>query len=585
MNARITNPRRAVALAAVAAAAALAGPTAANAAVTGAVAATGTNATLTGDAASDTITIGVAGGLLSHNTLAGFNSDVDFDSTAAGDQTLPSTASLTINGGDGDDALTGGPGDDIINGGAGFDTITGAGGDDRITGGPGGTDAVREPILGGDGNDVMIWNNGDGSDLNEGEAGADEVLVTNGAADDQMSVAALGAGRTLFARSNNPFSVDMGTVEKLTITSFAGNDVLNTGPGVTLPMDVDAGPGADAITTGDGADVINGGDDGDVLNGGAGGDRIVGQRGNDTLNGNAGDDTLVWNNGDGNDKMNGNEGFDRIENNLGAANDISPLSVVAGKVHYARDNNPFTLDVATSEVFELNTFGGDDTVDTGPGVGALIAVTADAGSGNDTFQGGDEADTYFGGLGDDVLNSGAGADAVDGQDGNDTLTIRDSAADSARGGAGTDSAKADFVDAVAPDVENVDRGKSGANALLIAKKGKITLKKRKFSAKLGLTCDATALEGCKGSLSMLTARKVRIGRVAVQVRLAGARYNLRAGQKRTLTVKLPKGIRALTRKGVLKVKVQAVARDALGNTTTATRTVSLKLEKAKKAKK
>jgi Ca2+-binding RTX toxin-like protein len=578
MNSRLTHPRRAVALAAVAAAAALAGPTAANAAVTGAVAATGTNATLTGDAANDTITIGVTGGLLSHNALAGFNSDIDFDSATAGDQTLPATASLTINGGDGDDNITGGPNDDIINGGTGFDTITGADGDDRITGGPGGSDAVREPILGGNGNDVMIWNNGDGSDLNEGEAGADEVLVTNGAADDQMAVTALGGGRTLFARSNNPFSVDMGTVEKLTITSFAGNDVLNTGPGVTLPMDVDAGPGSDAITTGDGADVINGGDDGDVLNGGAGGDRIIGQRGNDTMNGNAGDDTLVWNNGDGNDQMNGNDGFDRIENNLGAANDISHLSVVAGKVHYARDNNPFTLDVATGEVFELNTFGGDDTLDTGPGVGALIAVTADAGSGNDSFKGGDEADTYFGGPGNDVLDTGAGSDVADGGDGDDTLTTRDGAADLARGGIGTDTAKVDAVDAV-DGVESVDRSKTGAAALTIAKNGTIRLKKGKLSTKLRLSCDASTTEGCNGTLTLLSAKRVKIGKLSAQIHLASVRYSLTAGQTRNVTVKLPAGVLAFAKKGVVKVKAQAVQKDALGNTTTAARNVSLKIKK------
>ena len=39
-----------------------------------------------------------------------------------------------------------------------------------------------------------------------------------------------------------------------------------------------------------------------------------------------------------------------------------------------------------------------------PGVGALIAVVADAGSGNDTLTGGDESDTFFGGLGNDTLD-------------------------------------------------------------------------------------------------------------------------------------------------------------------------------------
>jgi Ca2+-binding RTX toxin-like protein len=581
MNARITNPRRTAVFAALAATAALAAPSAASAAVTGTVA--GNTATLTSDATADVITVGASGGLLTHNTLAGFNSDVDFDSVAAGDQTLPDTAGLTINGGDGDDQITGGPGDDIINGGAGVDTINGGGGDDRITGGQGGIEGAPEPINGGDGNDVMIWNNGEGFDLNDGDAGADEVLITNGAADDQMSVTANGAGFK-FERTNNRFTVDMVEDEKLTITSFAGNDVLTTGAGVTIPMDVDAGPGLDTITTGDGADVINGGDDADVLNGGAGGDRIVGQRGNDTMNGNAGDDTLVWNNGDGNDQMNGEDGLDRIENNLGAANDVSQLSVVAGKVHYARVNAPFTLDVASSEAFELNTFGGNDTLTTAPGLGALIAVTVDAGTGDDNMVGGDEADTFFGGLGNDTLDTGAGADAADGQDGNDTLITRDGAPDLARGGAGTDSAKVDAVDAV-DGVETLDRGKAGANALAFGKTRTLLLKNGVYSAKVAVTCDATALEGCKGTLALLTSGKVKIGagKRSVQARLGSAKYNLKAGQKKTLTIKLGKGLRPLIKKNVLKVKGQAVARDAAGNTTTRTANLSLKFDK--KAKK
>jgi Ca2+-binding RTX toxin-like protein len=602
MNPRITNPRRAAALAAVAAAAALAVPAGASAAVTPAFNAGTLTLTLTGDAANDNATIGNNGaGLLTHNFPnatntpgSGLANSTDFNPDPNAITTVPSdgTVSLVVNPGDGNDnvnlaqanvagsTVNGGNGDDIIVGTAKTDVIHGDAGNDRITAGP---NPGQETVFGDDGNDVIIWNNGDGNDINEGGNGVDETLITNGTGDDQMKVSAPVAGRTLFERSNAPFNVDMAT-EKLSIQSFAGNDVLQTAAGVTIPMNVDAGPGDDNITTGDGADVISGGDGVDTLNGAGGTDRILGNPGNDVMNGGAGDDTLVWNNGDGNDIMNGDDGLDRIEDNLGAANDISHLSVVAGKVHYARDNAPFTLDVATSEVFELNTFDGADTLDVGPGVGNLIAVTADAGSGDDSFKGGDEADTFFGGLGNDTLDSGAGADAVDGQDGDDTLTTRDGVADLARGGAGNDTAHVDAVDAV-DGVENLDRGKSGASALLIAKNGRLTLKKGKLSAKLRLTCDATALEGCKGSLSLLTAGKVKIGKARVQARLAGARYNLSAGQKKNLTVKLPASVLALAKKGVLKVKVQAVARDALGNTTTAARTVSLKVDKAKSKRK
>ena len=155
-----------------------------------------------------------------------------------------------------------------------------------------------------------------------------------------------------------------------------------------------------------------------------------------------------------------------------------------------------------------------------------------------------------------------------------------------RGGAGTDSAKVDAVDAV-DGVENVDRGKSGASAISIAKNGKLLLKKGVYSAKVTLTCDATALEGCKGTLTLLTSGKVKIGagRRSVQARLGSAKYNLAAGKKRTVTIKLGKGLRPLIKKNVLKVKAQAVSRDALGNQTTASKTLSLKLEKAKTAKK
>jgi Ca2+-binding RTX toxin-like protein len=570
MNARLTNPRRTAALAAIAAAAALAAPSAASAAVTGVV--TGDTATLSGDAANDTITIGSNGVNLTHNTIAGLESATDFDS-AGGVQPLTVNATLTINPGGGDDIVVGGPNKDTIDGGDG---------NDRLTAGPGGIATDREQILGGAGNDVMIWNNGDGHDLNDGGDGADEVLITNGTADDQMKLTA-NADHTLFERSNAPFTVDMVRDEKLSITSFSGNDNLETGPGVTIPMNVDAGSGDDNITTGDGADVINGGDGVDTLNGGAGGDRILGNPGNDVMNGNAGDDTLVWNNGDGNDQMNGDDGLDRIENNLGAANDVSQLSVVAGKVHYARVNAPFTLDVASSEVFELNTFGGNDTLTTAPGLGALIAVTVDAGSGDDNIVGGDEADTFFGGLGNDTLDGKAGADAVDGQDGSDTLAARDGAADLVRGGAGPDKATVDAVDAV-DGVETLDRGKTGANALAFRKNAKLLLKNGVYSAKVAVTCDATALEGCKGTLALLTSGKVKIGagRRPVQARLGSAKYNLKAGQKKTLTIKLGKGLRPLIKKNVLKVKAQAVSRDAAGSQTTRTANLSLKLAKGKK---
>jgi hypothetical protein len=302
------------------------------------------------------------------------------------------------------------------------------------------------------------------------------------------------------------------------------------------------------------------------------------------MNGQAGDDTLVWNNGDGNDTMNGDDGLDRIENNLGAANDVSALSVVGGKVHYARTNNPFTLDVASSEVFELNTFGGDDTLTTGPGLGALISVVADAGSGNDTFTGGDESDTFFGGLGDDTLDPGPDAgDAVDGQDGNDTLNVRDGFADLARGGAGTDSAQADRED-VLTDVENADvpaappaADTQGTAARVLNKRITSKLKNGVYTAKIRVSCPASEAGGCKGVLVLQTARTVNLGGTRFHAVIASKRYTLTQGQTKTLKVKLPKGVRALSRRGTLSLNAITTNRDAAGNLAQRSSRLAIKL--------
>ena len=564
------SARRSAALAALAAAAAFAIPATANAAVTGAV--TGDTAVLTGDASNDNIIISVDNGALRHNlgTATGFADATDFDSTVAGPQTLTSAATLTIDGGAGDDNIVGGPAADHLIGGAGSDRITGFTGPDDVDG--------------NDGNDAFIWNNGDGNDTNDGDAGADESIINGRNTTDDMTVQNL-AGRVRFDRvAPGPFFVDMGTVERLTINSAAGDDKLVVNADVTLPITVDAGSGNDDITTGAGADLVQGGEGVDTLNGGAGGDRILGNPGNDVMNGNAGDDTLVWNNGDGTDVMNGQDGLDRIEDNLGAANDNSQVKVIGGKVFYDRLNAPFALTIDSSEVLELNTFGGDDILNVAPGVGALIAITADGGEGNDTFNGNDESDTFFGGLGNDILNPGAGADAIDGQGGDDVLGVRDGAGDLARGGAGTDSATADAVDVLA-EIEQADvpaaTGADVKGTAIQVRSKRITskLKRGVYTARVEILCPAAEAGGCQGTLALQTAKAVRIGGVKVTALVGSKSYSLQAGQTRTLSIKLPKGIRKFSKNGTLSLRAVSTSLDAAGNVATGTSRLSVKLVK------
>lgn len=482
-------------------------PSAANAAVTSSVA--GTQLTLTGDAASDNITLNVNGaGLITHNLAnADLEDSTDFD-PAAGKQTLPSngTVTLIVDGGAGNDnlnvsapsfagtpAIQGGDGDDIITGTALVDAIDGGPGNDRITGFRGG-----ETVVGGDGNDVLIWNNGDGNDTFQGGAGIDEILITQGNADDVSAITQLGAVTHFERTSAGPFTVDSVEMEKLTLTSFSGDDTLTTGPGVALPMTVDAGPGNDSITTGDGPD------------------RLIGDRGADTLDGGGGDDMLVWNNGDGNDVMNGGDGVDRVETNLSAGDDVSTLRVEGGRVRYDRTSaGPFNLSIGTAEIFELNTFAGNDTLTSAPGV--PITLDADAGAGDDAFN------------------------------------LRDGVQGSMLGGAGNDRAVADANDLIAADVESVDRpAVPPAGAVKVNKKAKV----KKGVASIKLSCPA-GTSGCANTLTLHTAKAVKLGRVKAPLLLGRKAYSLRAGQTATLKVKLAAGTAKLAKKRKLATTARA----------------------------
>src|SRR4051794_14917996 len=581
---RTLRVRRTAPLAAAPAAAAPPTPAAANAAVTGAT--TGDTATLTGDAANDNIVISVSGTNLRHNlatTLVGpgFRSPTDFDSTVDGDQKLTAAGGrLTIDGGTGDDIIVGGPN---------LDTLLGAAGDDRLTGGPH-NPAQKEPIEGGAGNDVMIWNNGDGDDIDDGGDGIDEMQFNNGTANDVMDVAPVGGGAHHFHRVGANINIDVAaSTERLNINAFSGDDSLTSAPGTTIATTIDAGPGNDTITTADGADLLQGGTGADTLNAGVGADRIVGNQGNDTVNAGSGDDTLVWNNGDATDNLNGQDGLDRIEANMsGASGDAMTLKPAGANVRFDRTNLvPFGLNIASSEVFELNTLGGDDALTTAPGLGALISVVADGGTGNDAFTGGDESDTYFGGLGDDWLDPGAGiGDAVDGQAGNDTLKVRDGFADLPRGGAGTDNATADRED-VLVDVESADvppappappaADTTGTAARVTTKRVTSKLKNGVYTAKIRVSCPASEAGGCKGILVLQTARTVSLGGTRFHAIVASRRYTLNSGQAKTLKVKLPKGVRAVSRRGTLSLNAITTNRDAAGNLAQRSSRLAIKL--------
>ncbi len=152
--------------------------------------------------------------------------DDDWVFGGAGDDDLSGQGGADkLFGGFGDDTLRGGLGSDTIKGGNGEDWLAGGSGDDVLQG-----DKGDDSFLGGLGDDLMIWNNGDGSDVMRGGKGEDRVQI-NLAGDaapegDEVKIGLDGDGSDLvFQRENlGLFQLDIGEVETVEINGQGGDD-------------------------------------------------------------------------------------------------------------------------------------------------------------------------------------------------------------------------------------------------------------------------------------------------------------------------------------------------------------------------
>jgi Ca2+-binding RTX toxin-like protein len=567
------------ALIATIAAAALAAPTGAGAAVTQIVNAD--TLTVTSDQQSDTITLAAAGGVITVNgqatTLAAdrnakivINAGDGADTVDASALAAANYSTLTVNGGDGDDLLTGGSGNDDLRGDTGNDRVIGFRGTDDLEGGAG--------------NDVLVWNNGDGTDVMDGDAGADEVEINGAPTAGDVFTAVPNGGRVLFNRTNLvPFAVDF-SAERLTVNGLGGDDTFNGAAGLaplTL-LSLNGGSGDDSLSGGDGPDLITGGDGNDKLNGESGDDRIIGDRGTDALGGGDGDDTLVWNNGDGSDVSNGDAGFDVVEiNGSPAAGDVFTVRPNGARAAIDRTNLvPFTVDF-TAEELSVNGEGGDDQLTVSPGLPGLL-VTADGGSGNDSLIGAEETDSLIGGAANDTLNGGGGSDLLDGQDGDDRLLARDGKGDLVRGGTGNDSAQTDALTVDAVDgVETIDATPAPVSdsRALLPTLGKIRVVRSQghLVARVPLSCPAAETGGCQTTVTLTTAKTIRVHGARAALVLGSASLSLRGGQRGTLSIRLATGVDALARKGKLSTRAQVASRDAAGNAASRRVTRSLRI--------
>lgn len=264
-----------------------------------------------------------------------------------------------IFGGAGNDVLTGGSGGDMLFGQTGNDTLLGKGGFDFLFGGAGddvltGGDA-DDQVFGEAGNDRMIWNPGDDSDLFEGGAGSDTAEVNGGNGAEVFTATANGT-RVRFDRLDPaPFSIDIGTTEKLVVNMNGGDDKFSATGNLAalISVTVDGGAGNDTILGSNGADTLLGGD---------GNDFIDGQQGNDFIFLGAGDDVFQWDPGDGSDVVEGQDGTDKMLFNGSAGTETFEVSANGGRTRFTRNLGNIVMDLNDVERIDVNALGGVDAV-------------------------------------------------------------------------------------------------------------------------------------------------------------------------------------------------------------------------------
>ena len=569
-------------------------------------------ATLNLDGADDNVTVSVAAGLLVHNQATGGLASVrDWNSAQDGEQTVAAddTFTVVVNGGGGNDAITviakdteieaaelrGDAGDDVVTGADSKDTLEGGEGNDRLTGGK-----QDDIMTGGLGNDTMVWNQGDNSDLIDGNEGNDATEVNGAPTLGDTFVMDPEGALVKFRRTNlGQFTLQSAT-ERFEVNGLGGDDSLtaNDGVGARTLLSVDGGAGVDTVNGSEGADLILGGEASDALNGGGGDDRIVGDRGADTMNGGPGDDTLVWNNGDGSDVANGDAGRDDVEvNGHPALGDTFVVNPDGARTKFERTNIvPFSIDAGSSETLHANGLGGNDTATVGS-VGRLL-VTAAGGSGNDSLTGGTASETLLGGSGEDTIVAGAGLDVVSGDDGNDKVDVRDRSADVARGGDGNDSVVADNAaldtldgfevvsrtpvvtpPPVKPPAEVPPPARVATQPVVI-RGGTVKVNRTRRTAAIKVFCPAASPGNCTGSLELKTAGRVKLAGLRVVLHLAEVRYDVAAGKSKTLKVKLPSGLRRVAdRKGRIKVRALATTGEP-GQTVSSSKRLTLAVGKS-----
>jgi Ca2+-binding RTX toxin-like protein len=377
--------------------------------------------------------------------LLGGNDTFDASALPAG-----VVATLTVDGGAGDDVLTGSQGADRLLGGDGNDLIIGGRGNDVA--------------LMGDGNDTFVWNPGDGSDTVEGQGGFDTMVFNGANIAEKFDLSANGS-RLLFTRDVGNITMDVNGLEQVNLNALGGADAVTVndlsatdvttlnlnlkgsdgnGDGAADSVIVNGSAGNDnihvasfdngtlirvgiaaltvKITGAEGANdqltvnalagddtvdasglaaglinlTLNGGAGNDTLTGSQGDDLIIGGTGNDVALMGAGDDTFVWNPGDGSDVVEGQDGVDTLQFNGANVAEKMDLSANGKRARLTRDVGNVTMDLNGLENVNIVALGGADTITVNDLTGTDVTnVNIDLGSPPGSGTGDGAADTVI----------------------------------------------------------------------------------------------------------------------------------------------------------------------------------------------
>jgi Ca2+-binding RTX toxin-like protein len=292
-----------------------------------------------------------------------------------------------------------------------------------------------------------------------GDAGSD-LVVGKGSSAAERFVFSRDVSRLRFARNGNAFRT---AVERFDLLALGGADnvMVNDLAGARLGR-LNANLGQDSA-----ADVV------DIKGSSAANELRVG--GAVSISGIGAAVTLLRAQA-ANDKLNidPGAGSDRVTVEGTAGNDtigVAP-STVAPRVAVSGGPAGLPIDVVNAEALAVEALAGNDTLNAGLGLAALIQLTLDGGAGNDTINGGDGNDTLRGGTENDAIDGNRGADTGLLGSGDDSFTWDPGdGSDKVEGEAGTDT----LVFNGAGVAENFDFSANGNRLKLFRDAANITM--------------------------------------------------------------------------------------------------------------